>query len=549
MSSHSLRLEEPSSSNNPHYDYIAEARERRRRALAEIDNAKFGWFHIRACLVAGVGFFTDAYDLFIINLAAQMIGYVYFADQDNRVPSDIDLGLKVSAAVGTLIGQVVFGWLADVLGRKRMYGFELMMIVLFTITSAFAADTERGMTATTMIMIWRFLLGVGVGGDYPLSAIITSEYATTKRRGAMIAAVFAMQGFGILAASIVSTVTVVAFRSLIEEDQLYFDYVWRICVGLGAIPGLVAIYFRLTIPETPRYTMDIDMDLTKATKDIGKVLGKDDEENARDVAAAAAAAEFHAKAAAKASFADFRRYFSKWPNLKILLGTSMSWFALDVAFYGTGLNNAIILNAMGFVDKDTPYRDLYTASIGNIIIAMLGTVPGYWVTVFTVDRMGRKRLQLMSFAILTALFLVMGIGFNAIKDTSIVLFTAIFTLTQFFQNWGPNSTTFIVPGEVFPTRYRSTGHGISAAMGKLGAIVAQVGFSQMRDIGGKDEFIPELIIIFAAFMFIGFLFTFFIPETAGKTLEELAGEDDDEFYAQYYQQMQQNNANTEMQQV
>ncbi|RKP11047.1 phosphate:H+ symporter [Thamnocephalis sphaerospora] len=525
MSSHSIRHVDDSSQVVVH-DVALDAQERRRRALAEIDNAKFGWFHIRACIVSGIGFFTDAYDLFIINLVVQMLGYVYFADNKNVVPSSIDLGLKVSASIGTFIGQIFFGYLADRLGRKKMYGIELMMIVVFTITSAFAANAVRGITATTMIMIWRFLLGIGVGGDYPLSAVITSEFATTKRRGAMIAAVFAMQGFGILSAAIVSTVTVVAFQNAINEDVMAFDYVWRICVGVGAIPGLVAIYFRLTIPETPRYTMDINKDLSKATKDIGNVLNLDAKAHGADAVAAAQAAEHHAQAVPKASWSDFRRHFSQWPNLKVLVGTSMTWFALDVAFYGTGLNNAIILTAMGYVDKSSPYRDLYTASVGNIIIAMLGTVPGYWVTVFTVDRMGRKTIQLMGFTVLTVLFLIMGIGFNAIRDYSIVLFTVIFTLTQFFQNWGPNSTTFIVPGEVFPTRYRSTAHGISAAMGKLGAIVAQVGFSQLKDIGGKGEFVPELIIIFAVFMFIGLLFTFFIPETAGKTLEELSGEDD-----------------------
>ncbi|KAI9594555.1 major facilitator superfamily domain-containing protein, partial [Syncephalis fuscata] len=286
-------------------------------------------------------------------------------------------------------------------------------------------------------------------------------------------------------------------------------------------------YFRLTIPKRHAYTMDIDNDITKATKDIGNVLNKNADDHDRDIAAAAQVAQQHVKETPKASWSDFCRHFSQWSNLKVLLGTSMSWFALDVAFYGTGLNNAIILNAMGFVDHSSPYRDLFTSSVGNIIIAMLGTVPGYWVTVFLVDRIGRKRIQLGGFAILTVLFLIMGIGFNAIRDTSIVLFIVIFTLTQFFQNFGPNTTTFIVPGEVFPTRYRSTAHGISAASGKLGAIVAQVGFSQMKDIGGKGEFVPKLIIIFAVFMFIGLLFTFFIPETAGKSLEELSGEDED----------------------
>ncbi|CAG8688738.1 15266_t:CDS:2, partial [Dentiscutata erythropus] len=132
------------------------------------------------------------------------------------------------------------------------------------------------------------------------------------------------------------------------------------------------------------------------------------------------------------------------------------------------------------------------------------------------DSWGRKPIQLMGFTALTALFIVLGFGFNPIKDKSIPLFI-------FFMNFGPNATTFIVPGEVFPTRYRSTGHGISAASGKLGAIIAQVGEK------GSNAFLPHLLQIFAAFMFAGLLFTFLIPETKGKTLEELSNEDQHDF--------------------
>src|SRR3954469_8683036 len=91
--------------------------DKRRAALKEIDDAKFGWHHVRACLVAGTGFFMDAYDLFAINFASTMIGYVYF---NGKIPANIDLGLKVSGSIGNLIGQLFFGWLADVLGRKRV---------------------------------------------------------------------------------------------------------------------------------------------------------------------------------------------------------------------------------------------------------------------------------------------------------------------------------------------------------------------------------------------------------------------------------------------
>ncbi|KAG8937788.1 Inorganic phosphate transporter pho84, partial [Tulasnella sp. 408] len=93
-------------------------------------------------------------------------------------------------------------------------------------------------------------------------------------------------------------------------------------------------------------------------------------------------------------------------------------------------------------------------------------------------------------------------------------------------NFGPNTTTFIIPGEVFPTRYRSTSHGISAASGKLGAIVAQVGFARLKDIGGKNAWINHILEIFALFMLTGIFSTFLVPETKGRTLEELNGEED-----------------------
>jgi len=105
----------------------------------------------------------------------------------------------------------------------------------------------------------------------------------------------------------------------------------------------------------------------------------------------------------------------------------------------------------------------------------------------------------------------------------------LYCLGNFFFNFGPNTTTFIIPGEVFPTRYRSTGHGISAGSGKLGAIIAQVGFSQLKDIGGPGKFVKHILQIFALFMLSGIFSTLLLPETKGKTLEELSFEEQEGF--------------------
>jgi MFS transporter, PHS family, inorganic phosphate transporter len=87
-----------------------------------------------------------------------------------------------------------------------------------------------------------------------------------------------------------------------------------------------------------------------------------------------------------------------------------------------------------------------------------------------------------------------GFGYRALLKTSETqkAFVVLYCLVSFFLNFGANTTTFIVPGEVFPTRYRSTSHGIAAASGKAGSILAQVGFASLKDIGGHNKFIGHM---------------------------------------------------------
>lgn len=204
-------------------------------------------------------------------------------------------------------------------------------------------------------------------------------------------------------------------------------------------------------------------------------------------------------------------------------------FFLDLAFYGLGLNNGSVLEAIGFSGGKNVYDTLRNNAIGNLVLVCAGSMPGYWLTVSLVDTLGRKPIQIIGFFILTIIFSVIGFAYHTLSKGALF---ALYVLAQLFFNFGPNSTTFIIPGECFPTRYRTTGHGISAASGKIGAIVAQVITSSLLQKGaprgcrGDDcsPWLHHLMQIFALFMLCGTLVSFLLPETKGCTLEELAGE-------------------------
>jgi PHS family inorganic phosphate transporter-like MFS transporter len=529
--------------HNFHNDFahIADPNERRRLALAEIDKAPFGWYHVRACVVAGVGFFTDSYDIFAVSLLTTMLGIVYWPQNAGVMPVSADTAIKVATSGGTVLGQLGFGALADIIGRKKMYGVELIVIIVATLAQSLSAPSQA-VSIVGVIIFWRVIMGIGIGGDYPLSSIITSEFATTKWRGAMMAAVFAMQGFGQLTGGIVMLCVTAGFKGSLSlgpsiaacsgDCSLAVDKMWRVLVGFGAVPACIALYYRLTIPETPRFTFDVSRDVEQAQEDVQAYMtGK--HEGQPDQIARLQALQSNTLTTPKASWGDFFRYYSKWKNGKILIGTAGSWFLLDVAFYGLNLNSTVVLGAIGWGSSktDNVYQVLYKLAVGNVILTCAGAIPGYWFAVATIDILGRRPLQLIGFSLLTILFLVWGFDYNNISPNAMF---GIYVMAQFFFNWGPNTTTFIVPGECFATRYRSTSHGISAASGKIGSIIAQAAIAPLRVTGAPahpattaaaNPWLDNVMKIYAFFMLVGCGTTLLLPETARRTLEELSGED------------------------
>lgn len=511
------------------------------KVLNALDSAKTQWYHFTAIIIAGMGFFTDAYDLFCISLVTKMLGRIYYtkpgAPKPGSLPPDVSAAVNGVALCGTLAGQLFFGWLGDKLGRKKVYGITLMLMCLCSIASGLSFGHEAKSVMATLCF-FRFWLGFGIGGDYPLSATIMSEYANKKTRGAFIAAVFAMQGFGILGGGVFAMIISAAFDAKYpappyEVDPVastipQADYVWRIILMAGAMPALLTFYWRLKMPETARYTALVANDLKQANADMSKVLQVDIEAEPAKVQQTAGSPS--------SSYGLLSKEFLTRHGLH-LLGTTSTWFLLDIAFYSQNLFQKDIFSAIGWIPAAktmNSINEVFTIAKAQTLIALCSTVPGYWFTVALIDRMGRFAIQLVGFTMMTAFMFALAFPYDHwTQPGHHIPFVVMYSLTFFFANFGPNATTFVVPAEIFPARFRSTCHGISAASGKLGAMVGAFGFlylAQSPDKAKTDAGYPpgigvkNSLIVLGAVNFLGLLFTFLVPESKGKSLEEMSGE-------------------------
>ncbi|KAK1420555.1 hypothetical protein QVD17_22243 [Tagetes erecta] len=508
------------------------------KVLNALDGAKTQWYHFTAIVIAGMGFFTDAYDLFCISLVTKMLGRIYYmkpgSPKPGSLPPNVSAMVNGVALVGTLAGQLFFGWLGDKLGRKKVYGITLMLMCLCPIASGLSFGSTPK-TVMTTLCFFRFWLGFGIGGDYPLSATIMSEYSNKKTRGGFIAAVFAMQGFGILAGGVFAIIMSSVFNSRFKAPSYEVDpvgstvpeadYVWRIILMVGALPALLTFYSRSKMPETARYTALVAKNATKAASDMSKVLNVEIESEQQKV-----------DVNLENNFGIFSKEFMKRHGLH-LLGTTTTWFLLDIAFYSQNLFQKDIFSAIGWIPPAktmNAIEEVYRIARAQTLIALCSTVPGYWFTVFLIDRIGRFTIQLIGFSMMTIFMFALAFPYNHwTRPENNIKFVVMYSFTFFFANFGPNTTTFVVPAEIFPARVRSTCHGISAASGKLGAMVGAFGFlylAQNQDPAKTDAGYPagigvkNSLIVLGVVNFLGTLCTFLVPESKGKSLEEMTGE-------------------------
>ena len=448
-----------------------------RGVIEALDEAPLSRFHLRAVLTAGSGFFTDAYDLFIIGTVLALIKVEYH-------PSAVMIGLVGSTALlAAFVGSTVFGRIADLVGRKKVYGLEAAIMAVAAVGSALAPNL-------IWLIAWRFVLGIGIGGDYPVSAVLMSEYSNRKNRGRLVSMVFSMQALGLIAGPLVALV--------ILGLGVNHDIAWRLMLGLGAIPALLVIYLRRTMPESPRYRVQVQGRAAEAALAMRRYT--------RGVVDAGT------EVAGRQIKLGLRQFLSNPRYLTLLLGTAGCWFMFDYAFYGNTISTPLILKAV------VPHASLIADTVIALLIFTVAAAPGYLLAFLTVDRIGHRRLQFIGFTVMGLAFLALGVVPGL--TTLLVPFLLVYGVSYFFTEFGPNTTTFLMASELFPVSARTTGHGISAGLAKMGAFVGTLTFPLVNGSLG----LSGVMIIAAVTAGIGLLLTRLLPEPAGLSLEEASGE-------------------------
>ncbi|MHB1509718.1 MAG: MFS transporter [Acidimicrobiales bacterium] len=465
------------------------------RALyRSLDEAEIGRKHWLTVFTAGMGFFTDAYDLFIIGTVTVLLTPIFHLST-NQTSLLNSISLLASVA-----GALTFGRLMDKWGRKKMYGVEVSILVVGAILTAFAWNFDS-------LLVFRLIVGYGVGGDYATSAVITSEYANRKSRGKLVGSVFAMQGLGLLAGPAIASI----FLGAGVPDTL----AWRLMLGLGAVPAASVIYLRRKIRETPRYSLSVKRDEIFTAETVAWVTGQESPElsRARTPEAVMAPVSGRGSVGAVGNGDGFVTKLTSRPYLLRLFGTAGSWFLLDVAFYGNSVSSPLILKLL------QPQGTLLDHTLISLAIFAVAAFPGYWLAVFLMDRIGRKRIQWQGFMVMAAAFVLIWL----LPDgaTAVGVFLPLFAISYFFTEFGPNMTTFVYPSEIFPTSVRGTADGISAAAGKIGGFLGALLVPHLLaslGIGGVMGVMAAVSIAGVALTLVA------LPEPNGQSLESAAGE-------------------------
>ncbi|KAF2806638.1 putative MFS phosphate transporter [Mytilinidion resinicola] len=446
-------------------------------------------YYLRNMVVPGAGLLLEGYVLFSIGNVRPLLQAAFPScwktfDICNETWTQAIDYLEIC---GIIVGQILVGIIGDWLGRRwgLIQDAVVMFVGLIMLTAAWGVDQN----GWVICYVWSlFFYGVGVGGEYPMTATSGMENAvgsgkvSTKddrlHRGRKVTSAFLMQGWGQFANQVILIILLLIFHHGSGNppySKVAAQWTYRVSFAIPAVGTLWLVYFRY-------YKMRSASKQLFLAKKKQKVTGYDTK-----------------------SLKMTLTYFG--PRL---LATAGAWFANDVFFYG----NKLFQNQ--FIAVLTPNNhSVMEGWLYNLVNVGVSLV-GYYMASFFIDNKlyGRKWMMIVGFLADFILFVVPAFNYDFFTSPNhIHAFQAMYFLSSFFNQFGPNSVTFLVAAEVYPTPIRATAHGFSAAVGKLGALLAAVLYNYITT--------QQKFYVVPWFGLGGALVTWlFLPDTTGLDLKE-----------------------------
>jgi len=423
--------------------------------------------------------------------------------------SEILLGMVFA---GTIVGMTGLGMLGDAYGRRVGMLASLSLVIAGSLASALLSWGDAA-TVYTVICVCRLLIGIGVGGMYPNGAALSAESSSEGEDSAeRVGWAFFWQTPGSIAPTAVAYALLLLPTSIPALTSLQF----RLLLAIGALPA--AIVFAAVLSLAPAPASSAEGGGRKGSVGAaGKLPSFSEASGAGSGSGAGAGAGSTGGSGGDGGFAALSQAIARHPeHARTLLGTASTWLLYDISCYGTSIFTPAILGAI-FTGTETLsslfWQSLAASSFG--VVGILAAIPA-------IKRYGGTWLSLWGFVMMGVFFALFGVLFT-ISDKGLTgAKFGVFCGMIFSQAWGCNLSTYVLPTQLFPREVRATFHGLSAASGKVGAVIGTFAFVPVKAAFG----IPGVMWLQLAICVAGALCThFLLPDASPAALARRAGKD------------------------
>ena len=436
--------------------------------LERLEQLPVGSFHYKLLVVTGLGWLFDSMDTGLISFVLPIL-----AKEWGLSPEQVGWIGSVGL-IGMALGAVLAGTIADKFGRKNVFAATVILYSVATGLCAVAWNYES-------LLVFRFFVGFGLGGELPVAATLMSEYAPSALRGRFIVLLESFWGVGWLVAALISYLLIPQFG-------------WHIAFIIGALPAVYVFLIRLHMPESIRYLISKGRveEARQIILSLERKLGVQSKPFDNDFA--------------DESTPIFKlNVFTLWkPSFRVrTLMLWIAWFGIVFSYYGIFMWLPSIVFAQGFeVVKTFEY----------VLIMTLAQLPGYFAAAWLVDVIGR-RLTLSSFLLMSG---VCSYFFgNAATASDILMWGAAMS----FFNLGAWGVIYTYTPELYPTAIRALGSGWAAGFGRIGGMLAPMLVGVLLVHGAQMN---SIFVMFASvFVIVSIIVLSLGVESKRKSLEEI----------------------------